>query len=671
MVVAINVRNRHASNSSSLTSIATRISTKVNTKVRSLVTKFEFLGRKSLEASKVQSPTQPPLSKQRRSTIASIKQPPAHDAATPPSYANPTMGEVEGDPPVPAEGACVDINLEKHGEDLLMRAEVAHVFNNDQAADRPKKSAVQRCASMFDRLAKDRTMAFEGRVSQVHIYAPCVVEQKPFPRPLEKPKDIAKGKGGMLGGVKALIKVFNRQQPAKYNGCVDNGKKSSRRNCKSVTYGGGIDCTTFDSSSSIASTRAEYYPTSRFDSVSSLAARSANQSCLRYKSHHRPRHPHHDSSAYLSKTPTPYEDYLPIVKVRDLCPPSTNGQRKSPLRSVSKPKVHRVSTRSLASMLVRVRGKQVLTPIENQNNQDPKYCTKCKPGQYWSCPGAGPSNPASPAASTTASSYELPILKVRRTSFGNISFKGFSFGDLSFEDQDPSSTNPSSSSSPALTPVSAHPRRKGTPLPENYLLARRNSQERFNRQLEVVRAEFPKEDLNDWQAALRIVTESDDSFYDESSDEVESVNGKKVTKRSADEKEKEGAAGADERVCDEKVLTASPCQRSSGRDASLPSLSLLHPHYEPLASLTPDDNGSNKYHSLLGTIGSREPAEETCGDMPLGEFVQLLGRSDGLDQSTRVRIPVRGLPAGEVESPRPHMYRGATRNIRRLIGRWS
>jgi len=201
-----------------------------------------------------------------------------------------------------------------------------------------------------------------------------------------------------------------------------------------------------------------------------------------------------------------------------------------------------------------------------------------------------------------------------------------------------------------------------------------------------VRAEYPKEDLTDWQAALRIVTESDDSFYDESSDEVESVKDKQDAGRSGDKNGKGRTTSSDKRDCGDEVLPAisssfssPPPPPSSSRRSRDPggsqgrdvSLSLLHPHHEPLASLSPDDNGSDKCHSPPATAGCCEPAEETCGDMPLGEIVQLLGRRGSLDQNTRVRIPVRGLPPGEVESPRPHMYRGATRNIRRLIGRWS
>ncbi|KAH0545167.1 hypothetical protein FGG08_000779 [Glutinoglossum americanum] len=627
--MAVTIRNRDNSNSSS---IATRLSAKVNTKVRSLVSKFEFLGRNSHGASKVQNQPQHPRSKQRRSTIASIRQTLDHNRA-------------------PASKAGPGVEEDDDEEEFPMRIKVTHTFGN-AGMGQPKKSVVKRCASMFDRLAKDRAMVLEGRSSQIHVLATSP-KQKP-PRLTGEPKAASKGKGAMRGGVRALIKVFNRQPLSADTKAIVGGPKPTHQQGSSVGMCGDLDLEMVDRSSFTGKNS----PVTVYDESYLLARkRSADQGHPPNGSHCHPTHVRQSDFAGLSEISASHEGRSPAATLLGLdtfsslaMSPGTHGER---LNSLPLP---------LTPMLYRVRRNRLPESIEDRNSKDGiASCISCRPHQYEPRPCAGPSSQTSHSLSISPSSYELPILQMRRSSLG-----GFS----------------TSSSECASTPRSElELHRKGTPLPESWSAAHCQSIERFGKMMSAPRPGFPN---GYWDLAVRIVTEGDADFYDDSSDEEESEGSDKVPQHI--QEGRSSVVGFHSGI--RKVL-----QKQSGRinsqgsgvddcvyvsGATSPRRSL-----EPFSQVVsaPSSYGcgyvlgisaSSGYNSMPGA--SDPESTETSRDMPLGEIDHLLGRSLSLNQNTtpkRVRIPVYGMPPTKILSPKPDMYHNTTKDIRHLIFRWS
>ncbi|KAI9868061.1 MAG: hypothetical protein M1813_006806 [Trichoglossum hirsutum] len=646
MAVTIHNRNRHTSNTSSsrsAASIATRISAKVNSKVRSLVSKFEFLGRNNHGAGNIQNQPQHPRSKQRRSTIASIRQTAGHDRAST------TKANLEMD--------------EDEEEDFPMRPEVTHVFSNVDIGQ-PRKSVVKRCASMFDRLAKDRALAFEGR-----IHALASFTKQKSPQPPEELNFVTKGKGTMQGGVKALIRVFNRRPLSTDIKSTVDRPKPTRLQGSSAGLHEDIDLETSDGSGSDSShsiVHDELCAISRFNSTSSPAGRmSTDQDGFFNKPQRR--------STCLQEGS--FEDFDNILvscggcpsaaTLTDLNTPSpTIAQLSSvplplePKRSQTNRPPAPVSIQSFPSTLFRVSDNHVSVPVGNRNSQDAvASCASCKPYQYEPCPSTRPSSQTSRSTPTSISSYELPISRAG----------GHSRGDSS-----------TTSSESVITPQSEiELRRKGTPLPENYLAARRDDVGRFKR---AIPGSHPGFSNGYWDLALRVVTEGDDDFYDESSDEEESNkeedfdertfhSGIREVLRKQSGRTNSQDIGLDRRVC---ISGATSSFEPLSQVISAPSFLGYGSEIYASEYYNSAGNGSNGYGNLSGN-GDPEPVE-TCRDMPLGEIIHLLGRSVSLDQNTapkRIRIPVYGMPPTKVLSPKPDMYHNTTKDIRHLIFRWS
>ncbi|KAH0558544.1 hypothetical protein GP486_004799 [Trichoglossum hirsutum] len=542
---------------------------------------------------------------------------------------------------------------EDEEKDFPMRLDVTHAFSNADIGQ-PKKSVVKRCASMFDRLAKDRAQAFEGRI---HAFA-SFTKQKPSQPPAEL-KFASKGRGAMQGGVKALIRVFNRRPLSTDMKPTVNGPEPTRPQGSCIDFREDIDIETSENSC----TNSKRSPVhdglcaiSRFSSPPA-GRRSMDQECFFNESQRRPtrlRGSHGDiDNILVSHGGSP-----PSSTSADLNPPFVAIEQPSSVPPLPKPKGPQrnrlsvpVSIQLFPSTLRRTSRNDFSVQAGNRDSQD--AVVSC---QYEPCPSTRPSSQASRSTSTSISSYELPLSRTRE----------FSRGDSS-----------TTSSESVLTPQSeVELRRKGTPLPKNYLATRRGGVERFKRAMPNPHPRFSN---GYWDLALRVVTEGDDDFYDESSDEQESNKeeefnvrtfrtGIREAIRKQNGRTNSQGIGLDRRVCISGTTSFEPLsQVISARSYFGYGSEIYDPEYCSSAG-----NCSDGYGNLSGS-GDPEPVE-TCRDMPLGEIVHLLGRSASLDQNTapkRIKVPVYGMPPTKVLSPKPDMYHNTTKDIRHLIFRWS